>query len=59
MRKGMKIYKTSYVNRWAKHEEIEDAQLKNVISELEQGFHDGHLGGGVYKKRVAARGKGK
>lgn len=55
----MGIFKTRYFSGWAQYEGIADKYLINAIRELEQGLHDGNLGGGVYKKRIGVRGRGK
>lgn len=54
----MKIYKTKWFHRWAAKEDLTDAVLCSVISELERGLADA-LGGYIYKKRVALLGRGK
>lgn len=38
---------------------VSDAALADAVGELASGLHDGDLGGGVFKKRVALPGKGK
>lgn len=42
-----------------KSEGLLDETLKKAVDELISGLHDGNLGGGLYKKRVAMPGKGK
>jgi len=55
----MQIFKHRHFNHWAKFEGITDKILKQAIIELEQGLFEANLGGGLYKKRVACKGKGK
>lgn len=55
----MKIFKHRHFQRWAKSEKITDETLKKSINEIEKGLHDGNLGAGLYKKRVAMMGRGK
>jgi hypothetical protein len=55
----MKIFKHRCFHRWAKSEKLTDESLKKAIQEVGQGLHDGNLGGGLYKKRVAMPGRGK
>ncbi len=38
---------------------ISDIALTTAVIELSKGLHDGDLGGGLYKKRIALPGKGK
>ena len=55
----MKIYKHRRFHRWAKSEGLSDDKLCKAVDELLQGLHDGNLGSGLYKKRIAMPGKGK
>lgn len=55
----MKIYKHRRFQRWAKSEKLIDKLLKEAVDEMIRGLHNGHLGGGLYKKRVAMQGRGK
>ena len=55
----MIIFKHRSFQRWAKTEKIKDDALKKAVHELGKGLHDGNLGGGLYKKRVAMPGHGK
>jgi len=55
----MQIFKHRDFNHWAKLEGITDKILRQVVMELEQGLFEANLGGGLYKKRVAGKGKGK
>ncbi len=54
-----KIYKSKPFSRFSKKVKIDDEDLIKAISELEQGLHDGALGGEVYKKPIARKGQGK
>jgi len=45
--------------RFARKEGIRDQKLADAIREIEKGLHDGDLGGGLIKKRVARAGEGK
>lgn len=54
----MMILKLKSFHRWAKSEGISDVSLKKAVNEIERGLVEGHLGGGLFKKRVA-RGQGK
>ena len=55
----MKIYKHRHFYQWAKKEKLKDEQLKEAITEIVAGLHDGDLGNGLYKKRISQPGKGK
>jgi hypothetical protein len=55
----MRIYKTKRFQGWAKQVNLTDVDLKKAINELLAGLHDTNLGGNLYKKRVALKGKGK
>ena len=55
----MKIYKHRRFHQWAKSENLADAALRKAIEEISDGLHNGNLGSGLYKKRVAMPGKGK
>ena len=55
----MKIYKHRNFHKWAKDEGITDETLIHAIDEMNKGLCEANLGSGLYKKRVAAEGKGK
>src|SRR3990167_5678284 len=55
----MRIFKTRCFAKWAKKENLRDAALCKAVTEIEQGLVDVDLGGHVYKKRIAVKGKGK
>ena len=54
-----RIFKTCYFNRWMEKTELTDALLLNAIEEMKRGLIDADLGGGVFKKRVALKNRGK
>jgi hypothetical protein len=54
-----RILKTKSFNRWALRSDLSDTALLTARQEIEQGLIDGDLGGGVLKKRVGVRGRGK
>jgi len=54
-----RILKTKPFDRWASGSDLSDTALLTVVQEIEQGLIDGDLGGGVLKKRVGVRGRGK
>lgn len=39
--------------------DLDDALLLSAVQEMEQGLIDADLGGGLYKKRIPLRGRGK
>lgn len=55
----MRIFKAKRFNQWAASEEVPDDHLIKVVCEIEAGLVDANLGSGLYKKRVAAKGRGK
>ncbi|ANV90154.1 type II toxin-antitoxin system RelE/ParE family toxin [Picosynechococcus sp. PCC 8807] len=55
----MIIYQTRTFWRWAKKQNIADQNLCRAVQEILSGLHDGDLGSGLIKKRVARRGQGK
>ncbi len=55
----MRIFKTRLFAKWAQKEKLTDDILNQAICEMERGLIDANLGGHVYKKRVAQKGRGK
>jgi hypothetical protein len=46
-------------SRFARKEGIRDQKLAAAVHEIEKGLHDGNLGAGLIKKRLARGGEGK
>jgi len=55
----VRIFKTTWFNRFAGKEGITDGELREIVNLLEAGRPDADLGGDVYKMRVARPGEGK
>jgi hypothetical protein len=55
----VRIFKTKWFVRYARHERISDASLRHTIERAERGTVDAHLGCGVIKQRVARAGQGR
>jgi hypothetical protein len=55
----MRIFKTKWLARFARHEKVTDSSLWEAIARAEQGLVDADLGGGIIKQRVARQGKGR
>lgn len=55
----MNIFKHRFFQQWSTTEGLTNDTLKTVIVELNNGLHDGNLGSGLYKKRIAMSGQGK
>ena len=55
----MQILKTKGLARFARHEGITDASLREAIERAERGLIDADLAGGLIKQRVARRGHGR
>lgn len=53
------IYKHRDFEQWFADTELTNDSLKNAVQEVQNGLHDGNLGSGLYKKRIAMPGKGK
>lgn len=53
------ILKRKDFARWQSGEKLSDTALCKAVQEMESGLTDAHLGGSVYKKRVARSGGGK
>jgi hypothetical protein len=49
----VRIFKTKWFVRYARHERISDASLRHAIERAERGIVDANLGCGVIKQRVA------
>jgi hypothetical protein len=55
----MRIFKTRWFARFARHERIADKSLREAIARAELGLIDVDLGGGLIKQRVARKGQGR
>ena len=55
----MRVFKTRWLARFARHQRITDASLLEAIARAEQGLIDVDLGGGLIKQRVARQGQGR
>ena len=55
----MRIFKSSWFQRFARKEGIADAVLCDSVARAEKGQIDAELGGGVIKQRIARPGQGK
>ena len=55
----MRAFKTKLFDKWASKEGLTDAVLWRAVEEIEAGQVDANLGGNVYKKRIALKGRGK
>ena len=55
----MRVFKTKWFGRFARKERLSDQKLAEAVREVERGLHDGDLGGGLIKKRIARAGEGK
>ncbi|MBK2027413.1 type II toxin-antitoxin system RelE/ParE family toxin [Allofrancisella guangzhouensis] len=55
----MKVYLLPDFAKWAKKEKVTYKDLSKTADEVVNGLHDGDLGAGCYKKRIAIKGKGK
>ncbi len=55
----MRIFKNKHFDRWARKQGLRDDLLKEAVEEINKGLVDAELGGNLYKKRIATRGRGK
>ena len=55
----MKIIKTKRFAKWANKNDIDDKSLYKAAKEIISGFFEVSYGGGVIKKRVSNKGRGK
>jgi len=55
----VRIFKNAWFNRFARKENIGDAELRDIVDALESGQADADLGAGVFKMRLAREGEGK
>ena len=55
----MRIFKTKAFQRWFNKQLLTNEDLLNAVSEIEAGLVDANLGSCLYKKRIAAQGRGK
>jgi hypothetical protein len=56
---SVRIFKTKWLVRYARHERIADASLAEAIERADRGLIDADFGGGLIKQRVARRGRGR
>lgn len=55
----MRILATRYFARWAKQDGLSNEKIREAVAELQNGLHDGNLGGNIYKKRIGVGNRGK
>jgi len=55
----VRTYKTKIFAHWARRQVLGDDALLDAVEEMEGGKIDANLGGKVYRKRIALRGRGK
>lgn len=55
----MRLFKIKLFAKWAKKQGISDDDLMSAISEIEAGQVEANLGGNLFKKRIATKGRGK
>ena len=55
----VRIYKTKWLARFTRREQIKDGDLSAAIRRAERGLIDADLGGGIVKLRLARAGQGR
>ncbi len=56
---SVQIFKTKWLARFARREDIADRSLREAIERAERGLIDADLGGGLIKQRVSRKGQGR
>jgi hypothetical protein len=55
----MRVFKTKWFTRFVRKEGLSNNKLAEAVREIENGLHNGDLGGDLIKKRIARAGEGK
>lgn len=55
----MKIIKTKLFTKWAIKNRVNDEMLMAAAKEVSMGIYEANYGGGIIKKRIANKGRGK
>jgi hypothetical protein len=55
----LRIFAIKQFYKWAQGNELTDNLLRVAVAEIDKGIVDANLGGNLYKKRVATKGRGK
>jgi hypothetical protein len=55
----MRIFAIKRFSKWAQKNGLSDTALRDAVAEIERGLVDADLGGNIYKKRIATKGRGK
>lgn len=54
-----RVFKSAWFARYARKQDISDQQLLDAAQNVRAGCADADLGGGVFKQRLARKGRGK
>lgn len=55
----MRIFTLKAFQKWANDQDLSDDALTQAVKEIERGLVDADLGGYLFKKRIATKGRGK
>jgi hypothetical protein len=55
----LRIFTIKPFRKWAQNNDLTDDLLRDAVNEVEKGTVDANLGGNLYKKRIATKGRGK
>lgn len=55
----MRVVAIKQFYSWARRHELSDALMQKAVDEISSGIVDAKLGGNLYKKRIATKGRGK
>lgn len=55
----MRVFGTRLFDRWKNKNDLSGADILKAVREMENGLIDADLGGKLFKKRIATKGRGK
>ena len=55
----VRVFKSSWFQRFANKERIDNTSLQEAVNRAESGLVDANIGGGVIKQRIGRKGEGK
>jgi hypothetical protein len=55
----LRIFAIKPFRKWAQNNDLTDDLLRDAVNEVEKGIVDANLGGNLYKKLIATKGRGK
>jgi hypothetical protein len=55
----VRVFKTKVFDKWARNNKVPDSSLIDAAIDVSIGRVEATMGGGIYKKRIATKGRGK